>query len=95
MNNLTDDTRAYQQKIEAKLEQYQAEIDKFKGKAKEVAADSKLEYNQQLEKMENAMEKTKGVLSKVKDKGEEATEQLKKNMMQAMDNLQRSVQETE
>lgn len=95
MNNLSDTTSAYQQKIEAKLEQYQANINKFRAKAKEVAADSKLEYNQQLETMEKAMDKAKGILNEVKEKGEEATEDLKQRMMQAMDELQSSVQREE
>jgi hypothetical protein len=75
---------AYEQKIQAQLDEISLEIDKLKAKAREAQADSKIKHSEEIKKIEDLKENVKAKLEEIKnttnDKWEETKEELKKGM---------------
>jgi peptidoglycan hydrolase CwlO-like protein len=58
------DKDAYVQKLHAKLDEWNAEIDKLKAKADKAEADSRVEYQKQIENLKQKREKAQKSLPK-------------------------------
>jgi uncharacterized coiled-coil DUF342 family protein len=82
---------AYQQQLEAKLEEWQAEIDKLRAKAKGAAADSQVEYNQQIDALQSKQDEATQKLAELQEAGEGAWEQLKTGAEKAWNDLGEAV----
>ncbi len=67
---------SYRQKIRARLDEWNAEIDKFEAKADQARADARLEYYEQLKKLRALQEEAGGKLDELEDAGEDAWENL-------------------
>jgi hypothetical protein len=78
---------AYQQKIEAQLDEWKAEIDKMKARAKKADADGQVEYYKQIEELRMKQDAARAKLSELKRAGEGAWEDLKSGMELAWDSL--------
>ncbi|WP_244155781.1 hypothetical protein [Desulfofustis glycolicus] len=78
---------AYQQKIEAQLDEWKAEIEKMKARAKDADADGQLEYYKQIDELRMKQEAAREKLSELKRAGEDAWEDLKSGMELAWDSL--------
>lgn len=65
---------AYQQKIEAQVSEWKADIDKLRARAAGETADAKLKLEEHIEALEAMMDTAKSKLVEVRDSSEEAWE---------------------
>ena len=79
------DKELYQQKLEALLEEWQAELDKLKATAAAGSADTQLEMNQQIEKFETKINAGKTKLTELSTASEEVWESIKTGLEAAWD----------
>lgn len=82
---------AYQQQLQAKLEEWQAEIDKLRAKAKGAAADSQAEYNKQIDELQSRQDEATQKLAELQEASEGAWEQLKSGTEKAWNDLSEAV----
>lgn len=68
---------AYVQKLHAKIDEWNADIDKLKSKADQVEADSKIEYQTQIEMLKQKREDIEKKMAEMTRSGEDAWEDLK------------------
>ena len=78
---------AYEQKLQAKLDEWGAEIDKLKAKADNAEADAQLEYYKRIEELRTMQESATNKLAELKDAGDDAWEDLKAGIESAWDSL--------
>jgi uncharacterized coiled-coil protein SlyX len=78
---------AYQQKLEARLAEEQANLDRAKAQLKGKAADARLEAEQHIGALEAKIAAAKGHIAKLADAGEEAWEDLKDDVEKAWDDV--------
>lgn len=78
---------AYENKLQAQLDECKAEMLKFKAKADEAEADAQIEYNKQIEELESKKASVDAKLSDLKDAGEDAWEDIKVGADSAWDSL--------
>ena len=82
------DKDAYVQKLHAKLDEWNAEIDKLKVKADKAEADSRAEYKQQVENLQNKREDAEKKLREIREASEGAWEDLKTGVQGAWDSME-------
>ena len=85
------DKELYQQKRQAKLDEWRAEVDKLKAKASWVSADAQLKMNKQMKTLESKIEEAKTKLSQLGEAGEDAWESFKDGVESAWDSLKSAV----
>lgn len=68
---------AYIQKLHAKIDEWNADIDKLKAKAGQVEADAKIEYQKQIETLKNKRKEIEKKVSEISRSGEDAWQDLK------------------
>ena len=78
---------AYQQKLEAQLDEWTADINKMKAKADKADADAQLEYYKQIEELRSKQETAQEKLEELKEAGEGAWEDLKTGVELAWSSL--------
>ena len=78
---------AYQQKLEAQLDEWKADIDKMKAKADGLEADAQLEYYKQIEELRSMQESVHNKLTELRGAGDDAWEDLKAGIESAWDSL--------
>ena len=79
------DKKLYQQKTQAQLDEWKAEVDKLKAKASGASADAQLELNRKTEALEGMIEEGKSKLAEVADASEDAWESIKDGVEFAWD----------
>ncbi len=67
----------YQQKIEAQLDEWRADIDRLRERAKGATAETKLKYQENIDKLELKLDEGKSKLKDLKESGGEAWESVK------------------
>ncbi|MGR3314064.1 hypothetical protein [Roseovarius indicus] len=72
-----DQQQAYKQKYEAKLEEWQAEIDKLRAQAKGASADSQIDYEKQLDELRQRRDEMQAQVEKLKSSQGEAWTDMK------------------
>lgn len=72
-----NDKEVYQQKKQAQLDEWKAEVDKLRAKASGANADAQMELNKQIEALEGKIEEGKTKLAEIADAGEDAWESIK------------------
>lgn len=77
----------YQQKKQAQLDEWKAEVDKLKAKASEASADAQLELNKQIEALEGKIEEGQTKLAEIASAGEDAWESIKDGVESAWDSM--------
>lgn len=82
---------AYVQKLHAKLDEWNTEIDKFKAKAEKAESESRIEYQKEIEKLKERRKEAEEKLSEVRQAGEGAWEDLKAGVQSAWDSLDEAV----
>lgn len=70
----------YQQKKQAQLDEWKADVDKLKAKASGVSADTQLELNKQVEALEGKIGKGQTKLGEIADASGEAWESIKQGV---------------
>jgi uncharacterized coiled-coil DUF342 family protein len=78
---------AYEQKLQAQLNEWNAEIDKLKAKADGAEADLKLEYYKQAEELQSKQAAAAHKLAELKHASDDAWEDLKSGIDSAWDSL--------
>ncbi|MDW7646068.1 MAG: coiled coil domain-containing protein [Desulfuromonadales bacterium] len=78
---------AYEQKLQAQLDEWDAEIKKLKAKADKAGADAQIEYHKQIEELQSMRKSAADKLSELKDAGDDAWEDLKTGIDQAWESL--------
>lgn len=72
--------KLYQEKKQAQLDEWRAEIEKFKAMASRTSAEKKLELNNQIKQMEGKFEEGKARLAEIAQSGDEAWNSIKEGM---------------
>jgi uncharacterized coiled-coil DUF342 family protein len=85
------DKDAYVQKLHAKLDEWNAEIDKLKAKADKAEAESRLEYQKQIENLQERRKEAKEKLTEMRQAGEGAWEDLKSGVQSAWDSMEEAL----
>jgi chromosome segregation ATPase len=80
----------YQQKKQAQLDEWKADVNKFKAKASRASAEAQLELNRQIEALEGKIEKGKTKLAEIADASEDAWESIKEGVESAWDSMKSS-----
>lgn len=83
---------SYRNKIQAKLDQWNAEIDKFEARADEAGSDLQLEYYEQLKKLRALQEEADAKLEQLNDAADDAWEGLREQVDIASDAIDRTLQ---
>lgn len=78
---------AYVQKLKAKMNEWNAEIDKIEAKADQADAESKIEYEKQVEDLRAKRKEVEDKMAELQQAGEGAWEDLKKGIESAWDSL--------
>jgi len=82
---------AYQQQLQAKLDEWQAEIDKLRAKAQAAKADAQVEYNKQIEDLQGKQDDAKQRLAELQQSGEGAWEELRAGIEKSWNDLGEAV----
>lgn len=83
--------KAYEKKLEAKLEEWNADINKLKAKADSAEADTQLEYYKQIDVLRTKQDEAKKKLNELKDASDDAWEDLKVGIESAWESLGSSI----
>jgi chromosome segregation ATPase len=81
------DKELYQQKKQAQLDKWKAEISMMKAKASVVSADAQLQFNKQIAALEGKIEEGKVKLSEIADASEDAWESVKSGVESTWDSI--------
>lgn len=82
---------AYEKKLQAKLDEWSADIDKLKARADSAEADAQLEYYKQIEELRSMRDDAKKKLEELQQAGDDAWEDLKAGIDSAWDSLGSSI----
>lgn len=69
--------KAYQEKLQAQLDSWEADISKLRAKADKAGADARIKYYEQLDELESQRSKLKKELEDLKRAGDDAWRDLK------------------
>ncbi|MGB8359109.1 MAG: hypothetical protein WCD55_10900 [Bacteroidales bacterium] len=83
----------YQSKIEAQLDEWRADIDKLREKAKNARAESKLKYQESIDKLELKMNEGRSKLKDLKESGGEAWKEIKEGADTIWDTMKATFKE--
>lgn len=83
--------QAYVEKMQARLNKWDSEIEALEAKARETAADAKIEYFEQLDTLKKYQRDTQSKLDDLRRSGDEAWKDMKTGVDQAWDSLERAV----
>ncbi|EQB34400.1 hypothetical protein M947_10995 [Sulfurimonas hongkongensis] len=78
---------AYEQKLQAQLDEWNAEIDKLKAKANGADADRKIEYEKKIDELQSMQETASKKLNELKDASDDAWKDLKAGIESAWDSM--------
>jgi len=78
---------AYEQKLRAKLDEWQAEIDKLKAQARGAEADSRLEREKEAEHLEAKREEVRQKLEEMREAGDDAWDDVRAGAERAWESL--------
>ncbi len=68
---------SYQQKIQEQLDEWRADIDRLKERAKNATAETKLKYQENIDRLELKMEEGRSKLKDLKESGADAWDAVK------------------
>jgi hypothetical protein len=74
---MKDKRKAYEEKIDAQLEEWSAQIALLKARADKARAEMKIEYNETIEALQRRQDVARAKLDELKTAGDEAWEDLK------------------
>ncbi|MBT8078610.1 MAG: coiled coil domain-containing protein [Gammaproteobacteria bacterium] len=75
-----NDKKAYEQKMEARLEEWAAEIDKLKARAKKSDAEAKIEINNQIDEAKEMQQKVEDRLDELRSTSDDAWSDIKQGL---------------
>lgn len=83
--------KLYQQKKQAQLDEWSAEIDKLKAKASALSADTQLKANKQIKGLKDKIDESKKKLAELDSAGEDTWESIKSGIESAWDSLKTAI----
>jgi hypothetical protein len=83
--------QAYRQKIDAKMEEWNAEIDRLEARADRAGADVQLEYYEQIKRLRALQEEARGKLKELEAAGDDAWEDFRDGVDVAANAVERAV----
>jgi phosphoenolpyruvate synthase/pyruvate phosphate dikinase len=89
--NKTMNKDTYVEKLKARLDEWNADLDKLHAKAREATADQKLQFEKQMESVRARKDEVKQKLSEIQSAGENAWEQVKEGTDDAWNRLKEAV----
>ena len=81
----------YKQKMQAQLDEWEVEVDRFKAKASGASANVQLELNKEISALKDKIEQGKIKLAEIADASEDAWESIKEGVDSAWDSLKVAV----
>jgi len=72
-----EEKSSYQQKVEAQLEEWKADLEVLKAKAKDVTVDLQAEYNEKIKELEPKIAEGKAKLAELVDTADDAWDDVK------------------
>ncbi|MGC2061878.1 MAG: hypothetical protein WA610_02800 [Thermodesulfovibrionales bacterium] len=84
---MKDKRKAYEEKLDAQLEEWNAQIALLKAKADKARAESKIEYHKTIEALQQGQDEASAKLHELKAAGDEAWEDLKTGAEKAWDEV--------
>lgn len=88
------DKSAYEQKLDAQLAEWQADIDKLKAKIDKAGADGRLEYRKAVEELEAKRREAGRKAEEIKAAGEHALADLKTGFDRLQDDFRERLRQT-
>ena len=88
-----NDKELFQQKQQAQLDTWKAEVDKLKAKASEASADAQLELNKQIEALEGKIEEGEVKLAEISEASDGAWESIKDGVDSAWKSMKSAFRE--
>lgn len=82
---------AYEKKLQAQLDEWNAEIAKLKAKADKAEAEARIEYYNKVEELRAMQETARSKLAEIKAAGDDAWQDLKEGLDQAWEDLGKAV----
>ncbi len=82
---------AFQEQMQARLDEWKAEIDKMRAKADKASADARMDYLRRVDELESKRDEVQQRIKSLKKQGGEAWEDVKNGLESAMSELKRSV----
>lgn len=82
---------AYEQKLQAQLDEWAAEIKKLKARADQAEADAQIEYHRQIDRLKQEQQRAEAKLEELRHAGEGAWEDLKVGVEKAWQDLGEAV----
>lgn len=86
------DRQAYVEKFQAKLNQWDSEIENLKAKAAEATADAKIEFHEQIAALEAEQEKAQGKLDELRTAADKQWIDFKYDVEEAYNELNTSIE---
>ncbi|MDN3521877.1 coiled coil domain-containing protein [Halomonas ramblicola] len=81
---------AYEQKLQAKLDEWQAEVDKLKARAQGAQADARIEYQEEIDRLESHRDEARQKLAELREASDDAWEDVKDGVERAWDSVSES-----
>ncbi|XSG84548.1 MAG: hypothetical protein ACPW60_12535 [Methylohalobius sp. ZOD2] len=82
---------AYVQKMKAKLDEWNAELDKLSAKAEAAEADAKLEYQDQIDELEKLRNQARQKLGEVESASDDAWEDVRQGAEAALNEMNNAI----
>ncbi|MFN3983674.1 MAG: coiled coil domain-containing protein [Caldilinea sp.] len=89
-----DNKELYQQKLQAQLDEWAAEIDKLKAKASGASADAQLQLNNEIELLQTRIDEAKSKIGELAEAGEDAWESVKSSTETIWNSISSTFSET-
>lgn len=83
----------YEQKLQAQLDSWAADIDKLKARASGASADAQIALNEQIDVLEDKYDEGESKLSELSDSSDDAWESMKDGMESAWSSIKTSFSE--
>lgn len=87
------DKQAYERKLEAKLEEWQADIDKLRAKAKQAGADAQIAYQKQIDDLRKGRDEMEGKLTEIRNAQSAAWSDIKSGADKAWDDMSKAMKD--
>lgn len=84
---LLEKKRAYQERIEVQLKEWEPQMDVLKARAEQVKTDARMMYKEQIENLRQKQEAARQRLQELKDSSEEAWEELRVGLDKTLEDL--------
>jgi len=82
----------YVEKLQAKLDEWNAEIEKLQARARQAQADTRIEYEEQVAELKGKRDALKDKLREIRAASDEAWEEMKKGADEAFDRVKEAVE---